>query len=64
MLLRCPHCLKRADHRRSDFLGDLFFCPAGELLFAWRQPEGTQAGVESGNQTEQDEESKPTRTNK
>ncbi|KPK65543.1 MAG: hypothetical protein AMS21_04410 [Gemmatimonas sp. SG8_38_2] len=40
MLLRCPHCQKRAEHSRGDFLGDWVVCPACELPFAWRRPQG------------------------
>ncbi|MEE9133327.1 MAG: hypothetical protein V3U13_07185 [Gemmatimonadota bacterium] len=57
MLLQCPHCLKRAEHRRSDFLGDWVVCPACELPFAWRQSQdelrrAAEKGERAGKQSE------------
>lgn len=36
MLLQCPHCDRRGDHVRSDFIGDWVVCRICELPFAWR----------------------------
>lgn len=42
MILRCPHCDKRADHLRSDVFGDWVVCPKCELPFAWKEAEDSE----------------------
>ena len=46
MLLQCPHCDRRGDHVRSDFIGDWVVCHVCELPFAWRDAGDEDEGSE------------------
>jgi hypothetical protein len=47
MRLRCPHCQKRGEHARSDFLGDWVVCAACRLPFTWRPANGPDAETDT-----------------